>query len=105
MSSLSTVELKLSFIDDTSVVITLDGHSTGYLPFSSPLTKADYDDLRWYIEVYGTISIAPPTISKRRGSPRDLAKYVGRSLTHSSPPSRHASHSRVFSAPLRGYVS
>jgi tetratricopeptide (TPR) repeat protein len=46
------LELTLNFGAIDLVTITLNERTTQSLPFTSPLTKADWEDMQWYIESY-----------------------------------------------------
>lgn len=59
-------ELNLSFPDPDHVVVTCDGEPSGTLPFASPLTAKDRQDLRWYLEVYGAHSLGDPDDDEAR---------------------------------------
>ncbi|MGH8567261.1 MAG: hypothetical protein ACREXU_04405 [Gammaproteobacteria bacterium] len=53
-------ELNLRFPDPEHVAVSCDGEESGTLPFASPLTPKDRQDLRWYLEVYGAHSLGDP---------------------------------------------
>jgi CHAT domain len=46
------LELTLSFSSIDLVTVTLTNRSPISIPFTSPLTKADWEDMQWYIESY-----------------------------------------------------
>lgn len=55
-----SLELNLRFPDEAHVEVRLDGDDSGLLPFASPLTVQDWQDLPWYLEVYGAHSLGDP---------------------------------------------
>jgi tetratricopeptide (TPR) repeat protein len=48
------LELTLSFSSIDLVTVKLNDRTTNYIPFTSPLTKADWEDMQWYLEAYPT---------------------------------------------------
>jgi hypothetical protein len=48
------LELTLSFSSIDLVTVKLNERTTQSLPFTSPLTKADWEDMQWYVESYPT---------------------------------------------------
>jgi tetratricopeptide (TPR) repeat protein len=48
------LELTLSFSSIDLVTVTLTNRSPISIPFISPLTKADWEDIQWYVESYPT---------------------------------------------------
>jgi hypothetical protein len=48
------MELTLSFSSIDLVTVTLTNRSPISIPFTSPLTKDDWEDMQWYLEVYPT---------------------------------------------------
>jgi len=59
-------ELNLRFPDPDHVVVSRGGEDSGTLPFASPLTAKDRQDLRWYLEVYGAHSLGDPDDGEAR---------------------------------------
>lgn len=55
-----SLELNLRFPDEAHVEVRFDGEDSGPLPFASPLTVQDRQDLPWYLEVYGAHSLGDP---------------------------------------------
>ena len=55
-----SLELNLRFSGADRVEVRLGGEESGERPFSNPLTKKDYADLRWYLETYGAHSLGDP---------------------------------------------
>jgi len=53
-----TQELNLSFSGSDKVSITYDDQKTDALPFVSPLTEEDHQDIRWYLETYAALYTA-----------------------------------------------
>jgi tetratricopeptide (TPR) repeat protein len=49
-----TAELILSFPNENQVAVAYAEDRTAAMDFAAPLTDADRDDIRWYLEVYGT---------------------------------------------------
>ena len=49
-----TAELKLRFPNANQVIVKYGEEETDTLNFKAPLTEKDRDDIRWYLEVYGT---------------------------------------------------
>lgn len=49
-----TAELILTFPNEGQVMVEYAGDRTTPVDFAAPLTDADRDDIRWYLEVYGT---------------------------------------------------
>ncbi len=47
-------ELTLTFPNENQVMVEYGGDRTTPAPFVSPLTDEDREDIRWYLEVYGT---------------------------------------------------
>jgi hypothetical protein len=48
------LELTLSFSSIDLVTVTLTNRSPISSPFTSPLTKDDWEDMQWYLEAYPT---------------------------------------------------
>jgi hypothetical protein len=46
------LELTLSFSSIDIVTVKLNDRTTNSIPFTSPLTKADWEDMQWYLEAY-----------------------------------------------------
>jgi hypothetical protein len=46
------LELTLSFSSIDCVTVTLTNRATISIPFTSPLTKDDWEDMQWYLEAY-----------------------------------------------------
>jgi tetratricopeptide (TPR) repeat protein len=46
------LELSLSFSAIDCVTVKLNDRTTNSIPFTSPLTKADWEDMQWYLEAY-----------------------------------------------------
>ena len=46
------MELKLRFPENNQVIVTFDRQETDKLDFASPLSAADREDIRWYLEIY-----------------------------------------------------
>jgi tetratricopeptide (TPR) repeat protein len=46
------MELTLSFAEIDRVTVTLTNRSPVSIPFTSPLTKEDWEDMQWYLEAY-----------------------------------------------------
>lgn len=60
-------ELNLEFPDERHVIVALNGRNASRpLPFVDPLTAADHEDLRWYLEVYGAHSLGDPDDNRAR---------------------------------------
>jgi tetratricopeptide (TPR) repeat protein len=55
-----SLEFNLRFPDEAHAEVRLDGDDSGPLPFASPLTAQDWQDLPWYLEVYGAHSLGDP---------------------------------------------
>jgi len=49
-----TAEVILSFPNEKQVMAEFAGERTTALDFANPITEKDRDDIRWYLEVYGT---------------------------------------------------
>jgi hypothetical protein len=55
------IELSLHFPDKDQFIVSFGKRGkTEALPFTSPLTAKDFQDLRWYLEVYGAHSLGDP---------------------------------------------
>jgi hypothetical protein len=48
------LELTLSFSAIDRVTVTLNDRATTSIPFTSPMTKEDWEDMQWYLERYAT---------------------------------------------------
>ncbi|KAB8332559.1 CHAT domain-containing protein [Scytonema tolypothrichoides VB-61278] len=48
------MELNLRFPEINQVIVKLDEQETDRLPFSSPLSAEDQENIRWYLETYAT---------------------------------------------------
>ncbi|OUL25313.1 CHAT domain-containing protein [Nostoc sp. 106C] len=48
------MELNLRFPENHQVIVTFDGQDTERLDFASPLSAADREEIRWYLETYAT---------------------------------------------------
>ncbi|MGI2908789.1 CHAT domain-containing protein [Tolypothrix sp. VBCCA 56010] len=46
------MELNLRFPENHQVIVTFDGQETERLDFASPLSAADREEIRWYLETY-----------------------------------------------------
>ncbi|MBD2341162.1 CHAT domain-containing protein [Calothrix sp. FACHB-156] len=46
------MELNLRFPENNQVIVTFDGQDTERLDFASPLSAADREEIRWYLETY-----------------------------------------------------
>ncbi|MGH1393178.1 MAG: CHAT domain-containing protein [Trichormus sp.] len=46
------MELNLRFPENNQVIVTFDGQETERLDFASPLSAADREEIRWYLETY-----------------------------------------------------
>jgi hypothetical protein len=46
------MELNLRFPENHQVIVTFDGQDTERLDFASPLSAADREEIRWYLETY-----------------------------------------------------
>ncbi|MBD2165997.1 CHAT domain-containing protein [Calothrix membranacea FACHB-236] len=46
------MELNLSFPENHQVIVKFDGQDTDRLDFASPLSAADREEIRWYLETY-----------------------------------------------------
>jgi tetratricopeptide (TPR) repeat protein len=46
------MELNLRFPENHQVIVTFDGQETDRLDFASPLSAADREEIRWYLETY-----------------------------------------------------
>jgi tetratricopeptide (TPR) repeat protein len=46
------MELTLSFAEIDRITVTLTNRSPVSIPFTSPLTKEDWEDMQWYLEAY-----------------------------------------------------
>ncbi|MCG6138181.1 MAG: CHAT domain-containing protein [Nostoc sp. LLA-1] len=46
------MELNLRFPENHQVIVTFDGQDTDRLDFASPLSAADREEIRWYLETY-----------------------------------------------------
>ena len=46
------LELTLSFAEIDRIIVTLTNRPPTSIPFTSPLTKEDWKDMQWYLEVY-----------------------------------------------------
>ncbi|MBD2415815.1 hypothetical protein FACHB389_27385 [Nostoc calcicola FACHB-389] len=46
------MELNLRFPENHQVIVTFDGQDTERLDFASPLSAADREEIRWYLEIY-----------------------------------------------------
>ena len=57
---MGNAELSLRFSSNTEVNVSFDSTESGTLPFANPVTKKDRDDIKWYIETYGSASLADP---------------------------------------------
>ena len=55
-----STELKLFFTGSDQVQVQFNRSDSGTLPFVNPLTEKDRKDIQWYLEVYGTRSLADP---------------------------------------------
>jgi tetratricopeptide (TPR) repeat protein len=65
-------ELIIHFNKPTEFSIRYDDDDTGILQFVNPISDADYQDLRWYLETYATAYIAEPD--------EDRAKRIAQQL-------------------------
>ena len=77
-----SIELQLTFSDATHVMVSLLGPGPEYSPpaeFTSPLKKADLNELRWYLEDYGTSYAAEPD-DVRAAAVRDRLPVWGAAL-------------------------
>jgi hypothetical protein len=52
--------LELSFPDPDHVLVTFQGATSGSVDFTNPLQASDYEENRWYLEVYATHSLGDP---------------------------------------------
>jgi len=57
---MTSAELTLRFAGDSHVNVAFDGGDSGALPFTNPITKKDREDISWYLETYGAVSLAEP---------------------------------------------
>ena len=57
---MSSTELVLKFSSNTQVNVSFDGTESGRLDFANPVTAKDRTDIRWYVETYGSASLAEP---------------------------------------------
>lgn len=57
---MSSTELTLNFSSNTEVNVSFDGTESGQLAFANPITGKDRTDIRWYVETYGSASLAKP---------------------------------------------
>jgi hypothetical protein len=73
------IELNLRFPDPAHVVVRYDGEETAALPFAIPLTAKDHQDLRWYVETYGSHSLDDPD-DREAARIRDLLPAWGKRL-------------------------
>ena len=48
------MELNLRFPENHQVIVTFDGQDTERLDFASPLSAADREEIRWYLETYAS---------------------------------------------------
>jgi len=48
------LELNVRFPSTTQFIVRLGEEETETLTFTVPITEADYQDLRWYVETYAT---------------------------------------------------
>ena len=55
-----TTELFLNFSGNDKVTVSFNGTDSGALDFTNPVTKKDRSDIQWYIETYGSASLAEP---------------------------------------------
>ncbi|MCI5143867.1 MAG: hypothetical protein D3909_19525, partial [Candidatus Electrothrix sp. ATG1] len=58
-----SIELQLTFTDADHVMVSLLGSSPEYsqpAEFTSPIKEEDLNELRWYLEDYGTSYAAEP---------------------------------------------
>jgi len=76
-------ELSLQFTGQSAdmfhVNITFDGTDSGLQPFVNPITQADREAIRWYIETYGISSLAEPDDQEARRIESRLAE-MGKAL-------------------------
>ncbi|XOF35171.1 MAG: Rpn family recombination-promoting nuclease/putative transposase [Candidatus Electrothrix sp. YB6] len=80
-----SIELRLTFTDATHVMVSLLGANPDASPpaeFTSPLKEADLNELRWYLEDYGTSYAAEPDDARAKAveelelkNPYNLADY------------------------------
>jgi len=59
-------ELNLQFPDHEHVIVHFEGETTAALGFANPLGPKDRQDIQWYLEVYGALSLADPDESEAR---------------------------------------
>ena len=57
---MSSSELSLRFSSNTEVNVAFNGNESGKLAYTNPVTAKDRVDIRWYIETYGSVSLADP---------------------------------------------
>jgi tetratricopeptide (TPR) repeat protein len=60
------VELSLRFNGNSRVNVSFDGTDSGAFAFANPVTAKDRSDIRWYIETYGSTSLAAPDDQEAR---------------------------------------
>ena len=63
---MSSSELSLHFSSKTEVNVSFDGTESGTLSFTNPVTEKDRSDIRWYVETYGSASLADPDDQEAR---------------------------------------
>ncbi len=57
---MQNAELILDFSRNAQVKVSFDGVDTEFIAFENPITDKDRSDIRWYLETYGTSSLADP---------------------------------------------
>jgi len=57
---MSTSELALCLADRQTITVAFAGEDSGPLSFTNPPITKNYQDLRWYVEICGAVSIGDP---------------------------------------------
>lgn len=81
-----SIELQLTFTDPDHVMVALLGPSPEYSPpaeFTSPLREEDLNELRWYLEDYGTSYAAEPD-DARAAAVQERLPLWGTALFHAA---------------------
>ena len=76
---MSGTELALRFSSNTEVNVSFDGTESGKLAFANPVTGKDRSDVRWYVETYGSASLADPDDQEAKRI-KDRLPEIGKAL-------------------------
>ena len=68
---MSGAELSLNFSSQTEVNVSFGDTESGKLTFANPVTEKHRSDIRWYVETYGSSSLAEPDDEEAHGQASD----------------------------------